>query len=159
VSSVLRETSVAVGGNAARHGGLSTSAGDPLLDLVAALRERGDLEVYADTHLVTIQPRSVSGFPIRMHFFGGECVVSFGECAQEFDDVAEAVCWVERAVSPNCLLHIDKRGGSPYRWRLEHVDETGGVERLSGGYGIELPWIWPFAARRDYERYSYAGGV
>jgi hypothetical protein len=70
---------------------------------------------------ITVEPESPDGFPVSFLLDGPRFVVSFAGWHEHFDSESEALDCFTFGLSDQCRLRIASRGGTAYRWTVQHL--------------------------------------
>jgi hypothetical protein len=95
-----------------------------------ASRTRADSD---RTQQFVIRAEGWQGFDIMVSQSGACTTVCFGDFVCDFDEPAEALGWIERALGGAYQLRVIYARDKPQSWSLEPVDNQSGALRLAGG--------------------------
>lgn len=87
----------------------------------AKLQSYPQLQYEHTSSSITVSPESSDGFPVSLHQEGTSFVVGFGGWHEHFDSESEALNCFSFGLSDQCRLRVTSRGGTDYRWTVQHL--------------------------------------
>lgn len=89
---------------------------------------------------IVVEPYKPDGFKVRLDVRPGGFTVSFEGWHEEFESENEALNCFAFGLSSACRLRTDLRGGFPYRWTVESLEDGRWVSDSTTGLLVFPFW-------------------
>lgn len=98
---------------------------DPLTEIRTRLDKYPDLAVIDEENMITVSAKSGDGFDVWFSVDDDEYTVGFEGWHQHFekDEVEDALSCFAFGLSNECRLKVVSRGGTPYKWAMEAMED------------------------------------